>query len=157
MPPDVKSKVLEPARLTGSSSNTQHWCFILIQDKKNIRRLAEESTTGRWVGGDDFAIIVMTNPKISGYMIDACRAVQDRQLVAWDLGVGSCIFTGANKEKVRKDFGIPPELEPAAFLGFGYPARKITGKEKKNRSPLQEIALIERYGNRLSDPSRSLK
>jgi nitroreductase len=152
VPADVKSKVLEAARLTGSSNNTQHWRFILVQDRQSLNRLAEDSTTGGWVKGANFAVIVLTNPKVNGHLIDAGRAVQDMQLAAWDMGVGSGIFTGVNVEKIRSDFGVPEELQPSAFLGFGYPAKKITGKRKK-RNPLSEVAFIDKFGNKANPAS----
>ncbi|HKT21745.1 MAG TPA: nitroreductase family protein, partial [Nitrososphaerales archaeon] len=85
----VKKTVLEAARLTASSMNSQHWRFILVQDSKNIQTLAKDSSTGSWVRGADFAIIVTIDPKIPGSVIDAGRVVQDMQLAAWEQGVGS--------------------------------------------------------------------
>ena len=145
---DVKLKVLEAARMTGSSMNTQHWRFILVQEKANIRRLAGDSTTGRWVGGCSFAVIVLTDPKVPGYLLDTGRAVQDMQLAAWDQGVGSGIYTGVDEQKLRGDFGIPDSLKPTACLGFGYPAKKVSGRRKK-RKPLEEIAFSEAVGKKL--------
>ena len=145
---DVKLKVLEAARMTGSSMNSQHWRFILVQDKANIRRLAGDSTTGRWVGGSNFAVIVLTDPKVPGFMIDTGRALQDMQLAAWDLGVGSGIYTGVDEKKLRRDFGIPDDLKPTACLGFGYPLGKVTGK-RKDRKPLEEIAFSEAFGTKI--------
>ena len=152
VPADVKLKVLEAGRLTGSGVNRQHWRFILVQDPDSIKRLAEDSTSGSWVGGADFAVIVLTDPKYGFHKIDAGRAVQDMQLAAWDYGVVSCIYTGVNEEGMRDDFEIPKELHISAVIGFGYPARKITGR-RKNRKPLSEIAFLGKYGSRL-DPMK---
>ncbi len=146
---DVKRKVLEAARLTGSSNNSQHWRFILLEDQKNIGRLAEDSTSGQWVRGAKFAVIILANPKVNGYMIDVGRALQDMQLAAWNLGIGSGIFTGFNVEKLRKDFGIPENLVPLAVLGFGYQAVRKSGK-RKNRLPLNQIAYSEKFGEALA-------
>jgi nitroreductase len=44
---EIKLKVLEAARLTGTGLNTQHWRFILVQDKANLEKLAEDSTSCR--------------------------------------------------------------------------------------------------------------
>jgi nitroreductase len=74
VPDEVKMKVLESARLTGSSNNTQHWRFILLDDPQILARLAEDSTTGPWVKGANFAILILTDPKVNGHMIDAGRA-----------------------------------------------------------------------------------
>jgi nitroreductase len=144
--PEIKSKVLEAARLTGTGLNTQHWRFILVEDERNLIKLAEDSTTGGWVSGANFAIIVLTNPKHRFYMIDAGRVVQDMQLAAWNYGVASGLFTGVNEERLRSDFNIPKDLNPTIMVGFGYPAKKITGK-RKNRLPLDKLVYHEKYGN----------
>lgn len=146
---DEKSKILEAARLTGSSMNTQHWRFIVIQDRNNVKRLAEDSTTGGWAASSDFAVIILTNPKVPGYMIDGGRVLQDMQLAAWNMGIGSGIFTGVSEEKLRKDFAIPPNLKITAIACFGYPSKKVSGK-KKNRKPLNEIAFSEKFGNEIT-------
>ena len=145
VPQEVKLKVLEAGRLTGSGINNQHWRFILVQEPDGLRKLAHDSTTGRWVENANFAVIVLTNPKYGFHLIDAGRATQDMQVAAWNYGVTSCIFTGIDKEALHKDFEIPKEMNASVVIGFGYPARKITGK-KKNRKPITEIAYLDRYG-----------
>ena len=60
---EIKLKILEAGRLTGSGINTQHWHFILVEGKDSLKKLANDSTTGRWVENSDFAIILLTNPK----------------------------------------------------------------------------------------------
>ncbi len=144
---EIKRKVLEAARLTQSGNNLQHWRFILIQDKDNLKRLAEDSTSGRWVAGTNFAVVVLTNPKYGFHLVDAGRVIQDMQLAAWNYGVASGIYTGFNREAMVRDFGVPPDLVPSAAVGFGYPRKKILGK--KNRKPLAELAFLEKYGKGL--------
>jgi len=39
VPGDIKLKVLEAARLTGTGLNTQHWRFILVENKENLKDL----------------------------------------------------------------------------------------------------------------------
>jgi nitroreductase len=146
VPEEIKSKILEAARLTGSGLNTQHWRFIVIEEERNLKKLAEDSTSGGWVSGANFAIIVLTNPRHKFHMIDAGRVVQDMQLAAWNYGVSSCLFTGVQEEKLRGDFHIPKELNPTIIVGFGFSAREISGK-RKNRIPLDELAYYEKYGN----------
>jgi nitroreductase len=144
---EVKRKILEAARLTASSMNTQHWRFILVQDRSNLKMLAADSKSGKWVGGADFAIIILTDPKIPGSGIDAGRVVQDMELAAWNFGVASGIYIGIEEASLRKDFAIPDALKVSAVLGFGHPKRKILGK--KNRKPMEELVFSERYGQRL--------
>lgn len=148
VPAEVKLKVLEAARLTGSGINNQHWRFILVQGRDNLKRLAEHSTTGSWVANANFAVVVLTNPKYGFHMIDAGRAAQDMQVAAWNFGVISCLFTGLNREALQRDFALPKNLNPSVVVGFGYPARKVTGK-RKNRKPLSDLAFLNTYGNSL--------
>jgi nitroreductase len=140
----TKTKILQAARFTGSSSNTQHWRFVLVQDKQNLATLAQDSTTGQWVKNADFAVIINIDPKIPASTIDAGRVLQDMELAAWNFGVVSRPFTGLKEEDMRRDFGIPADLKPAVVLGFGYPVRKIKGK--KTRKPLEELVYAESYG-----------
>ena len=83
VPGDVKRKILEAARLTSSAMNTQHWRFILIRDRSNIKKLAADSTTGKWIEGADFAIVVLIDPKMGAISsMDAGRVMQDMKLAA---------------------------------------------------------------------------
>jgi nitroreductase len=143
---EIRLKILEAARLTGTGLNTQHWRFIMVKDKSNLKRLAQDSTSGSWVAGANFAIIVLTNPKYNFHLIDAGRVVQNMQLAAWNQGIGSGLFTGINETQLRNDFEIPDTLSPTVIVGFGHPARMFTGK-RKNRMPLNELVYYERYGN----------
>ncbi len=143
----VKKAVLEAGRLTQSGVNSQHWRFILVQDPRNLSTLAADSTTGSWVAGANFAVIVCTDPSKGYHVLDAGRAVQDMQLTAWDMGVTSRIYTGIKQGDMRRDFGIPSELNATVVVGLGYPRRKVIGR--KNRKPLSEVAYLEKYGSPL--------
>jgi nitroreductase len=145
VPADVKLKILEAARLTASGINSQHWRFILVQGSDQLKQLAEDSTTGSWIKGSNFAVIVLTDPKYAFHLIDAGRVVQDMQLAAWDFGVASRVYTGVKNESIRRDFNIPGGMNPSIIAGFGYPVRKIIGR--KNRRPLSEIVFLGKYGN----------
>ncbi len=152
VPAEVKTKVLEAARLTGSGVNKQHWRFILVQDLETLRTLASDSTSGNWVKGANFAVIILTDPKLGFHLIDTGRAAQDMQLAAWNNGVGSGVYTGFKVDNMRRDFGIPNELSPTMVVGFGYPARKLAGR--KNRRSLADLAFLNKFGNRFD--SRAL-
>ena len=146
VPPNVISTILNSARYSGSGLNTQHWRFIVIKEKNNIKKLSEDSTSGQWIVGANFAIILLTDPNYGFHLLDAGRVIQNMQLSAWDNGVGSGIYTGIKDDKMRNDFKIPLNLSISAVVGFGYPRKSITGK-RKNRKPLNELVFNEIYGN----------
>jgi nitroreductase len=147
VPFEIKLKILESARLTGSALNSQPWRFILVENKENLKKLSEDSTSGKWVNGAKFAIIILTNPKYRFHLLDAGKVVQTMQLSAWNFGIGSGLYTGIDEKKIKNDFKIPNDLNPTAIVGFGYPKKKITGKKKKNRLPIHELVSYEAFGN----------
>ena len=102
VPKDVKMKVLEAARLTASGMNSQHWRLILVQDPKNVKQLADDSTTGQWVAQCNFAVIVLTSPQAYLHQLDAGRAIQDMQYRSLELWCGiqnlQRFQPGANEE-----------------------------------------------------------
>jgi nitroreductase len=151
VPAEVKLRVLEAARASGTGNNKQEWRFILVQGKEMLKMLAEDSTSGGWVAGANFAVIVLAAPTPSFHLIDAGRAVQNMELAAWEQGIISGIYTGVKDEKMSKDFAIPSTMKPLAVVAFGYPVKKIIGK--KNRMPLTELAFIDKYGNKF-DPKK---
>jgi len=147
VPPEVKMKVLEAGRASGTGMNVQHLRFILVDSEWGLKKLAADSTTGGWVAKANFAVVVLSNPKYGFHLIDAGRALQNMQIAAWNYGVTSCIFTGFKPDQIRMDFSVPKDLNIAVAVGFGYPTRKLLGK--KNRKPLEEIAHSERFGTPL--------
>ena len=145
VPSNIISTILNSARYSGSGLNTQHWRFIVIKEKNNLKKLCEDSTSGQWIVGANFAIIILTDPKYGFHLLDAGRVIQNMQLSAWDNGVGSGIYTGIKDEKMRNDFKIPQNLSISAVVGFGFPKKSLTGK--KNRKSLSEWMYSEVYGN----------
>jgi nitroreductase len=146
VPADIISTILDSARYSGSGLNTQHWRFIVIKEKNNLKKLSEDSTSGQWIVNANFAIILLTDPNYGFHLLDAGRVIQNMQLSAWDDGVGSGLYTGIRDEKMRNDFKIPSNLNISAVVGFGFPKNNITGR-RKNRKPLNELAYYEVYGN----------
>jgi nitroreductase len=145
VPVEYKQKILEAARSTGTGLNTQHWRFILVEKKSNLKKLSEDSTSGSWIADANFAIIILTNPKYKFHLIDAGRVLQNMQLTAWNYGIGSGLFTGILEDQLRKDFAIPNYMHTSTIIGFGYPLKTLTGK-KKTRKPLNEFIFYEIYG-----------
>ena len=113
VPGEIRGKILEAARLTGSSMNSQHWRFILIQDRSNLERLAEDSTSGKWVATADFAILILVNPKIPGYTIDGGRALQE-----WSSPPGtSGSSPGSSQGSSRRRFEGTSPSRPTRDIG----------------------------------------
>ncbi len=146
---EIRKKILEAAQSTGSGLNTQHWRFIIIENMEQLKKLADDSISGKWVNGANFAIIILTNPKYGFHLIDAGRVLQNMQLAAWNCGIGSGIYTKINESKLKSEFGIPDEMNPSVIIGFGHPA-KYSKNKKKNRLPMDKLVHHEKYDESIS-------
>ncbi len=144
VPPDLVRRIVEAARLTGSSINGQPWHFVVIENRDTLRQLGALVRTGPYIAQAPLAIAVVMEK--SRYAVsDASRAIQSMILTAWSEGVGSNWTGFMGLDEVKPLLGIPNELDVLAVVPFGYPAKAI-GQGKKKRKPLSQVAHRERFG-----------
>lgn len=143
VPADVVRRIVEAGRLTASSINGQPWHFIVVENRDTLRRLAPLARTGPYIAQAPLAIVVLIEN--SRYAVsDASRAIQSMVLTAWAEGVGSNWVGFLGMNEIKPLLGIPDHLQVLAVLPFGYPTQ-ATGKGKKNRKLLSEVAHRERF------------
>lgn len=140
-------RILEAARLTGSSRNRQEWEFVVVRDRGRIRELGTMASTGKYIADAPLAIAVVVPDNPSGY-IDGARAAQDMMLAAWGEGIGSVWVGNMNTPEIKSLLNVPTEKMVLTVIPFGYPTKKL-GKGRKQRKALREIAYAERYGGPL--------
>lgn len=141
-------KIIEAGRLAPSAMNLQPWNFIVVKDKQNIKTLGPLCTSGRFIVGASFAVVIVTDPSNKWHEIDGARAVQNMALAGWNEGVGCCWIGAINRERVMEMLNIPRHLHVLTILPFGYP-EQFTVNRKKNRKSLGEIAHREKFGVKL--------
>jgi nitroreductase len=144
VPDEVVTRILEAARLTGSSRNRQQWDFVVVRDRGTLERLGKLATTGPYIANAPLAIVVVVPDAPVGY-IDGTRATQTMMLVAWEAGIGSNWVSIDNTPEVKELLNVPQERMVLTVIPFGYPVKKI-GAGIKNRKSLGEIAHAERFG-----------
>jgi nitroreductase len=59
VPPEVLDELLEIARWTGSSRNTQPWEFIVITERELLRQISQIRTPINWVADAPLAIAIV--------------------------------------------------------------------------------------------------
>ena len=145
IPEPIVQQIVEAGRLTASGGNSQPWHFVVVKDKKTLRRLGQLAHTGPYIAQAPLAIVVTLN---RGPIADSdgSRAIQNMILAAWSQGVGSNWVGYNNLPEINPLLGIPQEVSVLAILPFGYPAEAV-GKGQKKRKPLIEVAYTERWGN----------
>lgn len=150
IPPELLRKILQAGRWAPSSSDTQKWHFIVIQDQDTLATLGDIATQGRFIAQAPLAIaVVMDNAPRP--QLDAGRALQQMELMAWSQGVGMC-FVGVREaeqqQAVKKLLGIPEALELITLLPFGYRAEGPKGSGTP-RKPMEDIVHWERFEENL--------
>lgn len=147
VPDDIVHKLLQAGRWAPSSSNTQPWHFVVVRDRETIAAIGQIATQGAFIGQAPLAIaIVMENARRP--QLDAGRALQQMELMAWSEGLGTC-FVGIRapeqQQAIKDLLGIPEAMELITVLPFGYclAGRRTAGTPRK---PMVEMAHSETFG-----------
>ncbi|MGI8643617.1 MAG: nitroreductase family protein [Thermomicrobiales bacterium] len=146
VPEDVLHELLEVARWTGSSRNTQPWHFIVITDKEMLRQLSQIRTPINWVADAPLAIaIVLNGDNLASEAYDEGR-VSERLFVAakaLGLGGGTAWYGDEGQQaEAKKLLGIPAERTARSLVVLGYPTTSKDprpGAVEGGRKPLSEI------------------
>jgi nitroreductase len=144
IPDEIVTRILEAARLTGSSRNRQQWDFVVVRNPTTLQRLGALATYGGYIANAPLAIAVVV-PDNSVGMIDGTRAIQDMMLTAWDAGIGSNWVGNLNTPEIKQLLNIPAEQMVLTVVPFGYPTQAV-GAGIKDRKALAEVAHSEQFG-----------
>lgn len=143
----IVHRIIEAARVTGSSRNTQNWDFVVVRQRPNLQQLGTLAAYGPYIAQAALAIAVVVPENQTGF-IDGTRATQDMMLAAWAAGIGSNWVGNVNTAEIKSLLKIPQERMVLTIIPFGYPAKKL-GAGKKKRKAIAEIAHAEQYGQPL--------
>jgi nitroreductase len=155
----VVHDILEVARWTGSSKNTQPWHLVVIRDRSTLEQLAKCGPYAGHLAGAQAAIgLVMED---GNRRFDEGRLAHNVMLAAWAHGVGSCIgslYPEANTRRARELLVVPAGKYLHTAISLGYPADAHAVRLSANRAGLSEVPLgrhaaaelvsRERYGAR---------
>ncbi len=131
--------ILRAAMAAPSAYNEQPWEFIVVNDKEKIINLSKINKYGSFMKNAPMGILTcVDNEKVKhqkGYgIIDVSIATQNILLAAHALGLGA-IWTGVYPNEriqplVAKEFALPENIIPLAFVPIGYP--KVIPKQKNH-------------------------
>lgn len=149
VPEPVVRKILRAGRWAPSSSNSQPWHFVVVSDSEIIARLAQVATQGPFIGEAPLVIAIVMEPDAPRPQLDAGRALQQMELVAWEEGLGTC-FVGVRAEEqqvgVKEILGIPEDHHLITLMPYGYRTGQPSGRPSVPRKPLAEMAHRNRFG-----------
>jgi nitroreductase len=113
-------KILEAARWTGSSKNTQNWAFLVFTDRAQLDRLAACGSFTDPIRNATAAIVLVQEPQ--GYEFDIGRAAQNIMLAAKAIGVASCPITLHKQDVVNSVIDLEEGQVARYAVSLGYPA-----------------------------------
>jgi nitroreductase len=151
---DVIDQLLEIARWTGSSRNTQPWHFIVVDDREKLKAISELRTPINWVAESSLAIaIVLDGKNENSEAYDEGRVTERLMIAAHLLGLGAGTAWYGDpplQEKAKAILGIPQEQTARSVVAIGH---RISAKDPRpnpamsGRNPLSEIVSYNTFGN----------
>jgi len=138
VPTDVRQRILDAGRLSGSSKNRQRWEFVVVAGAAR-QKLAEAVYVSENVRSA--ALVVAIVGEAGGF--DTGRCAQNMMLAAWGDGVVSSPNGVRDADAAAQICGG----EVRAILSFGYPALLRDPESRSaedwsaraNRKPLSEL------------------
>ena len=144
IPDEALRRILQAARMTGSSKNREPNRLIVVTEREGVRALGALSEWGRWLAQ---AAVVVVIAQVEPHEFDAGRCAQNMMLAAWSERIGSCPAHLPEAE-VGRLLGVPADCHVNRVVGFGYvdPARAAAPRSvARRRKPLTELVHYDRW------------
>jgi nitroreductase len=138
IPEDVRRRILDAGRLSGSSRNSQRWEFVVVAGDDR-QPLAETLDAPGHVRSAALVVAIVGDAR----PFDVGRCTQNMMLAAWNEGVASCPNGVRDPDAAAAVCGG----DVKAVISLGYPARPRDPSrrsaeewsERANRTPLDEL------------------
>lgn len=147
-------QLLEVARWTGSSVNSQPWHFIAVTDRTKLRQIAQLRQRINWVAEAPLAIAIVLDGKSSrSEAYDEGRVTERLLIAARSLGLGGGVaFYGDESQQAegKRILGIPADKVALSVVVIGHATSTKDPRPNPNtpgRKPLAEVASLNSYGS----------
>ena len=155
---DVLDDMLEVARWTGTSKNTQPWHLVVVRERETLRALAKLGQFAGHLAGANLGIALVMDSRNNAF--DCGRLAERLMVAAWSHGVGSCIgsiWPDDNERKAKELLGVPKERWLHQVISFGHPKDADAARVSRTpsdarilpsigRRPRSELVSWERFG-----------
>lgn len=156
VPNAVLDELLELARWTGSSRNSQPWHFIVVRDNDKLRRISSLRPNINWAAEAPVGIAVVLDgggdPMSDAY--DEGRVTERLLTGATLLGYGGGVAhfgEARHQAEAKRVLGIPAERTARQIVMIGRPASTDDPRSygpKRGRKPLTELVSYEQWAGR---------
>lgn len=143
-------KILEAAHVAPTAANLQPVRLIAVQSREGLAKIGK----GANLYGAPLAFIVCADhgkawvrpfDKKQTTDIDASILTDHMMLQATELGLGSVWICYFKPDVIRREFGLPDDLEPVNILAVGYSDEEAADPEchSQTRIPVEELVSYE--------------
>ena len=144
--------ILEAARWTGSSKNTQGWAFVVVEGVDDLEELATAGNYTQPIRDSMVTICLVKTP--DGNDFDIGRTAQNVMLAADTLGIGTCPITLHDSERTAEVLDLPDGHSCRYAVAMGHPdveaeheAREARRKRGVGgRKPMSEVVHRGKFG-----------
>ena len=147
-------RILQAARMAGSSKNTQPVRLVVIRDREWLKEIATCGKFSQPLLTARVGVAVCCAPDGSDF--DAGRAAQNLMVAAWNEGIASCPTSVHDQPCIREKLGLPQDVEDEAsgrkgwrvvvIVALGYPEPSVPMSMGRARLPLDDYLHWERWG-----------
>lgn len=143
-------KILEAAHVAPTAANLQPVRLIAVQSREGLDKIGK----GANLYGAPLAVIVCADHGKAWVRpfdekqtadIDASILTDHMMLQATELGLGSVWICYFKPDVIRREFGLPDNLEPINILAVGYSDEEAADPERhsQTRIPVEELVSYE--------------
>ena len=151
---------IEAANLAPSPGSLQILKYIIIEEPKTIREIAE-ACQQEFIEDAGFVVVLCSNSSNVKKMFDepekytkqhAGAAIENFLLKIADLGLASCWIGAFSDATLRRMLKIPENIEIEALFPIGY------GKGKQEKKPILDSRIFfEKWNNRFKKSIRRIR
>ena len=145
-------KMLEAAHLAPSGGNLQPWKFLVVTDRKVLDMI--RSVSPGILGKPPAAIVVCLDRRRASEfgeelerdytpVIDCALATENLVLVAYSLGLATCIVRSFAGSAVSELLDLPEHISPELIVTVGYPSDVPKAPPKLS---LKDLAYADKFG-----------
>lgn len=143
-------RILEAARRTPSSSNSQRWDFVVVTDGERLERLSKVWRGARHIPGSAATIALVApiadEPRVrESIAYDLGQATMSIMLAASDLGIGTGHSSVHDQDVAQEVLEFPDGYYCAWLIGLGYPEEALRPIARPDRRPFDEVVHRETW------------
>jgi nitroreductase len=142
-------RIMEAARRSPSSQNTQPWDLVVVTDRRLLSELSKVAPGAVHVAGSAATIALITDSaadQLPRVRFDLGQLTMSIMLAAADLGIGSGHAGVGDKALAARLLGLPPDKSCTFMIALGYPAdRPLAPVARPDRRPLGQLVHRDRW------------